>query len=73
MWKILTALWGWIFLRESIKPDDRPARRYPEPGPDVDLPRFRDNYAERNSGETTQEIEEKVKTAIANLKVGGKF
>lgn len=72
MWKILTAFWGWIFLRESIKPDKKIPKKYPEQKPDVDLPRWRDKYTERNSDLRTQEIELKVKEAIANIK-GGKF
>ena len=73
MWDRLKAWWLALFLKRYIQPDDRKPRRYPEPGLDVDLPRFRDNYAERNSDERTQEISEKVQEAVANLKAGRKF
>ena len=69
----LKSLWLAVFLKNYIKPDDRKPGRYPEPGLDVDLPRFRDNYAERNSDPKTQEISEKVMEAVARLKSQGKF
>jgi hypothetical protein len=73
MWKFLTGLWAWIGLRESIKSNNRPPQRYPEPGPDVDLPVYRDKYLERNSDLNTQAIELKVREAVSRLKSEGKF
>jgi len=61
------------FLKKSILPDERPSRRYPEPGPDAEIWTFRDKYAERNSDLDTQAIELKVKEAVSRLKSQGKF
>ena len=57
-----------IFLKKYIQPDNRRPQRYPEQKGDVDAPVFRDRYFERTSDPQFQEIDEKVKTAIANLK-----
>ena len=72
---MFTEIKAWLahFLKNYIKPDDRKPRRYPEAPSNIDIPRHIDHYWDRNSGEAMREIDEKVKTAIANLKVGGKF
>jgi len=59
------------FLKRYIQPDDRRPRKYPEARCDSDMPQFRDKYFDRTSDPQFQEIDEKVKQAIANLKVKG--
>lgn len=75
MFEKLKAWWLAIFLKNSIRPDNRPAKRYPEYKPDVDLPVHRDHYWDRTSDPSFVEIDTKVKEAIANLKAKpkGKF
>jgi len=70
---MFTEIKAWFlahFLKRYNLPDDRKPRRYPEAPPDVDLPRFIDRYAERNSD---PEINEKVQEVVARLKAQGKF
>ena len=59
------------FLKRYIQPDDRRPRKYPEARCDSDMPQFRDKYFDRTSDPKFQEIDEKFKQAIANLKVKG--
>jgi len=71
MFERLKSWWLALFLKRYIQPDNRKPRRYPEQKADTDAPVFRDHYFERTSDPQFQEIDEKVKTAIANLKAKG--
>ena len=71
MFERLKSWWLAVFLKRYILPDDRKPRRYPGAPSNVDLPRHIDHYFERTSDPKFQEVDEKVKVAIANLKVKG--
>lgn len=73
MWDKLKAWWLAFFLKKYIQPDDRKPQRYPKTRYDIDEPCFIDHYFERTSDPSFAEIDEKVKQAVANLKVKGKL
>jgi len=56
------------FLKRYVQPDNRKPRKYPEAPFNVDLPRHIDHYWDRTSDPDFVEIDEKVKTAVANLR-----
>jgi len=71
MFQRLKIWWLAFFLKKSIAPDERRPRKYPEARCDVDAPRHIDHYFERTSDPKFQEVDEKVKQAVANLKAKG--
>jgi len=72
-WVTNAKSWFLAHFLKNYPTQTPPPRRYPEQKPDVDLPRFVDRYAERNSDLDTQAIELKVQEAVARLKSQGKF
>jgi hypothetical protein len=71
IWDTIKGFFVGLHLKRSIAPDNRPPRQYPEEKSYEDVARFRDRYFERTSDPTFAQIDEKVKSACAQLKGKG--